>query len=141
TGHLDRIGGLVRTAPVLAVLVLLPALSLAGIPPLSGFVAQLALVEAVLDGGWRAIGGASRVGSLHALFSMVQMWADACWGEDNSATGGTRRLPAPMVGSTAVLVVLGLAVAVFAGPLYALSERTATDLLDGTTYVQAVLGR
>src|SRR5690606_28422005 len=54
TGHLDRIGGLVRTAPVLAVLFLLPALSLAGIPPLSGFVAKFALVEAGLDGGWWA---------------------------------------------------------------------------------------
>ncbi len=43
TGQLARLGGLTRLEPVLAVLFLLPALSLAGIPPFSGFVAKLAL--------------------------------------------------------------------------------------------------
>ena len=51
-----------------------------------------------------------------------------------------RRLPALMVAPTAALTALGLAVALFAGPVYALSERTADDLLDGTVYVRAVLG-
>ena len=46
SSRLCRLGGMVRTAPVLAVLFLLPALSLAGIPPFSGFVGKLALVEA-----------------------------------------------------------------------------------------------
>ena len=46
SGRLSRLGGMVRTAPVLAVLFLVPALSLAGIPPLSGFIAKLGLVEA-----------------------------------------------------------------------------------------------
>ena len=50
SGRLSRLGGMVRTAPVVAVLFLVPALSLAGIPPLSGFVAKLALVEAGVDG-------------------------------------------------------------------------------------------
>ena len=37
---------MVRSAPIVAALFLIPALSLAGIPPLSGFVAKFALVEA-----------------------------------------------------------------------------------------------
>jgi multicomponent Na+:H+ antiporter subunit D len=39
-----------------------------------------------------------------------------------------------------VLVVLSLALVVFAGPLYGISERAAADLLDRTTYVRVVLG-
>ena len=34
-----------------------------------------------------------------------------------------------------------IAVAVLAGPIYELSERTARDLLDPEAYVQAVVGR
>jgi multicomponent Na+:H+ antiporter subunit D len=141
TGHLDRVGGLVRTAPLIAVLFLLPALSLAGIPPLSGFVAKFALVDAGLDGGWWAIVAASLVASLLTLFSMVKIWSGAFWGEAAPADGDGERLPVFMVAPTAALVVISLGVAAFAGPLYALSERAAVDLLDGTAYVQAVLGR
>ena len=48
--------------------------------------------------------------------------------------------PPLMVLPTAALVALGLAIAVAAGPLYRLSERTAEDLLDRRAYVQQVLG-
>ena len=45
-----------------------------------------------------------------------------------------------MTGATSALVVVSLAVAVFAGPLYRLSERAAADVLDPRAYVEAVLG-
>ena len=51
TAALYRLGGLARTAPVLALLYAFPALSLAGIPPLSGFVAKLGLLQAGVAGG------------------------------------------------------------------------------------------
>ncbi|MGD9798442.1 MAG: proton-conducting transporter membrane subunit, partial [Acidimicrobiia bacterium] len=51
TAHLDDLDGLRRLEPALAVLFILPALSLAGIPPFSGFVAKLALVQAGLSTG------------------------------------------------------------------------------------------
>ena len=35
----------------------------------------------------------------------------------------------------------GIAVAVCAGPLYALSQRTAADLIEPTAYIDTVLGR
>ncbi|HEX6238153.1 MAG TPA: Na+/H+ antiporter subunit D [Acidimicrobiales bacterium] len=141
TGHLDRLGGLVRSTPVVAVLFLLPALSLAGIPPLSGFVAKFALVDAGLDGGQWAVVGTSLLVSLLTLFSMTKIWAGAFWGEREASGVGLRVLPAAMIAPTVVLVLLSLAVAGFAGPLYSLSERAAVDLLDGSAYVRAVLGR
>jgi multicomponent Na+:H+ antiporter subunit D len=45
-----------------------------------------------------------------------------------------------MVGSTAGLVVLGVALTVFAGPLFGLSDRAARDMLDRAPYIQSVLG-
>ena len=47
--ELERLGGLYKTRPWLAVLFFIPAFSLAGIPPLSGFWAKLLLIKASLD--------------------------------------------------------------------------------------------
>ena len=44
-----------------------------------------------------------------------------------------------MVAPTAALVVCSLAVAAAAGPIYALSERTARDLLAREGYIEKVL--
>lgn len=45
-----------------------------------------------------------------------------------------------MMASTAAVVVIGVAVMIFARPLYSLSERAAVDLLEPFKYVSAVLG-
>ncbi|HUH08307.1 MAG TPA: proton-conducting transporter membrane subunit, partial [Egibacteraceae bacterium] len=45
TARLARLGGLARRMPLTAAFFMLPALSLAGLPPFSGFVAKLALIQ------------------------------------------------------------------------------------------------
>ncbi len=46
TTSLDRLGGLAVASPVLAMLFFVPAMNLAGIPPLSGFLAKIGLLQA-----------------------------------------------------------------------------------------------
>src|SRR5690606_40772186 len=48
---LRNLGGFYAAAPLFGVLFLLPALSLAGVPPLSGFFAKLALLRASIEAG------------------------------------------------------------------------------------------
>jgi multicomponent Na+:H+ antiporter subunit D len=149
TGQLARISGLARLEPLLALLFLLPALSLAGLPPFSGFVAKLALVDAGVGAQQYVIVAVSLVVSVLTLFSMTKIWANAFWGPaDEPAGPGTGAAATPvgrgghalMTVATAALIVLSILVAVYAGPLYALSERTAQDLLDPRIYVETVLG-
>jgi multicomponent Na+:H+ antiporter subunit D len=144
--RLSQLGDMVRTAPVIAVLFLVPALSLAGIPPLSGFVPKLALVQAGLAEDHHLVVGVSLLVSLLTLYSLLKIWSAAFW---NPATPDAEvvvrpvgRLggPALMVAPTAALLVAGLAIAVAAGPLYDLSHRAAADLLDPSGYREAVLG-
>jgi len=136
-----------RRAPVLAVLFLVPALSLAGIPPLSGFVAKFALVGAGTETSHYWLVSVSIVVSLLTLFSMMKIWSGVFWSPAEGAPDGTPhvvgRLCGPwlMVAPTAVLAGLTLCIALAAGPLYAFSERAAADLLDPAAYVGAVLGR
>jgi len=58
-----------------------------------------------------------------------------------TATQTTERrpLPVPMVATAALLVLLGLGLTVASGPLYGYTERSATDIVDGASYVRAVL--
>jgi multicomponent Na+:H+ antiporter subunit D len=143
TAALHRLSGLVRRAPVVAVLFILPALSLAGLPPFSGFVAKLALVEAGLDRGAYIVVGVSLLVSLLTLFSMTKIWAGAFWGAPDDVTHGggdvaPLSFPRLMVGSTGALVALSLVIAAAAGPLYELSRTAAVDLTSSATYVEAV---
>jgi multicomponent Na+:H+ antiporter subunit D len=148
TGALHRIGGLQRRAPALAALFLLAALSLAGIPPFSGFVAKLSLVEAGLALDLYLIVAVSLAASVLTLFSMLKIWGGVFWGEPDEEPprplgGPTERLRSPglMLGATVAVVGLSLAIAVAAGPIFDLSERAAAAVVDPSAYVEAVLRR
>ncbi len=146
---LDRVGGLIRRAPMTAALFLLAALSLAGIPPLSGFVGKLAIVEAGVGARQYTIVAVSIVVSLFTLFSMVKIWNGVFWGTAEDPTIRLAlaepgdRLPAPraMTAATVALVGLTLAIALFAGPIYEMCERAAAGLLDPAEYLHTVLAR
>jgi multicomponent Na+:H+ antiporter subunit D len=145
--RLSRIGGMVRTAPFLAAMFLVSALSLAGIPPLSGFVSKFGLVQAGIAGGHYEIVAVSLVVSLLTLFAMTRIWMGVFWSPPEkeapavTASPGRSGGPLLMAAPTALLVAGSLAVAAAAGPVYGLSERAARDLLDRDAYIEEVLGR
>jgi multicomponent Na+:H+ antiporter subunit D len=140
---MDRLGALARIAPMLAALFLIPALNLGGIPPFSGFLGKLSLVEAgAARGGalaWLLVAG-SLVTSLLTLYALMRFWSLAFWRTHAQPVHPAGpALPALMVGPTAVLVLLGLALTIFAGPLFHLTSSAARDLLQRSPYVDSVL--
>jgi multicomponent Na+:H+ antiporter subunit D len=143
TSALKKVGGLATSKPVIAVLFALPALSLAGLPPFSGFVAKLALVDAGVASGAYVIVAVSLVGSILTLLSMTKIWLGAFWGEvtPSAVPASSHRSITIMQSAAAVAVAGTLAVAILAGPLWNMSERAAAELLARTPYVSEVLGR
>jgi multicomponent Na+:H+ antiporter subunit D len=78
----DRLGGLARRAPLLGVLFFVPAMNLAGIPPFSGFIGKLGLLEAGVAYGTPlafilVAGGV--VTSLLTLLAVARVWTRAFW--------------------------------------------------------------
>jgi len=142
TSALNKVGGLATSKPVIAVLFALPALSLAGLPPFSGFIAKLALADAGMATGAYAIVAVSLVASILTLLSMTKIWIGAFWGEVTpSAVPASSRRSVTVMETAAGLAVAGtIAVAVLAGPLWRMCEQIATDLLLRAPYVTAVLG-
>ncbi|MEO1798028.1 MAG: Na+/H+ antiporter subunit D [Pseudomonadota bacterium] len=142
---LGKIGGLYKTAPLLAFLFFIPAFSLAGFPPLSGFWAKYVLVKAALDlNGWWIAATALVVGLL-TIFSMTKIWAEAFWKAHptmpapSTATltpSARRHLMIPIASMAALTCVIGL----FPEPFIAFANAASAELLDPTDYITAVLG-
>ncbi|MEO0386653.1 MAG: Na+/H+ antiporter subunit D [Pseudomonadota bacterium] len=143
--ELKRIGGLYKSAPLLAMLFFVPAFSLAGFPPLSGFWAKYILVLAALEAeGWIVAGIALFVGLL-TIYSMTKIWAQAFWEPhpdgieptlDRIEPGARRALLLPIAGLAALTCVIGL----FPEPFVAFAERAAAQLIDPSAYIATVLG-
>ncbi|WP_188193184.1 Na+/H+ antiporter subunit D [Nonomuraea sp. SYSU D8015] len=159
TTSVTRLGGLMRTAPLIAVLFFVPAMNLSGIPPMSGFLGKLMLVQAGLAAGGplpAALVAAGLVTSLLTLYAVAKTWGKAFWrvpreiragrvveseeytGEEPTVT--TTALPLTMSAPVVALVALGLSFTVLAGPLSALAQRAAGELMAREPYITAVLG-
>ncbi|NDZ95032.1 Na+/H+ antiporter subunit D [Streptomyces sp. SID6673] len=166
SSSLRRLGGLIAT-PVLAALFLIPALNLGGIPPFSGFIGKVALLEAGAQDGsvlaWVLVVG-SVVTSLLTLYVMARVWTKGFWRARADAPEGdladkapsalidestdiafderadVGRMPIGMVIPTAVMVAAGLVLTLWAGPIIGFTDRAAADIADRGIYMQAVLG-
>ncbi|WP_104160232.1 Na+/H+ antiporter subunit D [Arthrobacter sp. ZGTC212] len=82
TANMDRLGGLAKLSPILAVLYFIPAINLGGIPPFSGFLGKLGLLEAGAELGTPlayTLVGASVLTSLLTLLVMARVWNRAFW--------------------------------------------------------------
>ncbi|MDF5756028.1 Na+/H+ antiporter subunit D [Spongiactinospora sp. TRM90649] len=155
---LERLGGLARVAPLVAVLFFIPAMNLSGIPPLSGFIGKLWLLRAGVAAGTPlayALVGVALLTSLLTLYAICWVWNRAFWGdtgrlpERGQIIEGRRGLsgtgivataaPGSMAGTTAALIAFATAFTVAAGPLVAYIDRAAGELLDRAPYITAVM--
>ncbi|MGP6174669.1 Na+/H+ antiporter subunit D [Corynebacterium sp. A21] len=167
TSSLRRLGSLAYISPVLALLYFIPAINLGGIPPFSGFLGKIILLQAgANEGGWLAwvlIAGAV-ITSLLTLYTMVLVWSKGFWRDRMDAPEGSvamarpapladvtdevkftdredvGRMPFGMVGATSVLVIASLGLTVAAGPLSGITDRAAESAQDVSIYRSAVLG-
>lgn len=141
--QLKKLGGFYRMMPLFSLLFLIPALSLAGIPPLSGFWAKFTLIRAGLEEESYLIVAVALSVSLLTLYSMIKIWIYAFW--EKQPADMERPLPtgkgewffrfAPII----ILAVCTLAISFAAQPVFDVAMDAANQLLDPSIYVQSVL--
>jgi multicomponent Na+:H+ antiporter subunit D len=143
TTDLRALGGLYRSQPLVASLAMIPLFSLAGIPPLSGFLAKLAVVAPMIARQQYALVAIALTVSLLTVLSMARVWEEAFWkpaAEHAPGPAHHARLGWAILAPVALLVGLTIGFSVAAGPVYGLATRAAQQLLDRDGYVRAVLG-
>jgi multicomponent Na+:H+ antiporter subunit D len=144
SGRLDRIGGLARRRPILAGLFFLAAISLAGIPPFSGFVSKLGLLQSVLDSRHWLTAGVSVFASILTLINVMRIWQDGFWGTYAQPRRLQHRVLTQPAGRwmtlapIAVLLTLSLTIGLFGEAAFSLSMRSAAQALDREAYIAAV---
>ena len=146
TYDLKKLGGFYRERPAVAVLFLVPAFSLAGMPPLSGFWAKLIILKAALDKGSYVVAAVALGVALLTLFSMTKIWAEVFWKERPDDTPEPDHIPPTgrplllLMAPTAMLVLLTVAIGFSAEPLVVLAQEAAAQLMNPEAYRAAVLG-
>jgi multicomponent Na+:H+ antiporter subunit D len=123
--------GLMRDRPLFTALCAVMALSLSGVPPLSGFWAKFFVIDAAFraHAAWLAV-AALMVGFL-TMYSMSALWSDAFWGTTARRTRVIRPIPPAMMVAMVLLAActigIGLAIdVVFTFASDAVSQFTGT---------------
>jgi multicomponent Na+:H+ antiporter subunit D len=128
-GHYDlrRIGGLYRARPLLALLFLVNAFSLAGMPPTSGFWGKFMLLREAFAQGRFVWGGLALVVGLLTLYSMSKIWLEGFW-KAHPLGPSAAETPVPMPAYAVVcgLSTLVLCMGMFPEPFIRFAE-TATE--------------
>lgn len=142
--HLKSIGGLHKTAPLLAILFCIPALSLAGLPPLSGFWAKYLVIKPSLDTGRWFIAATALIVGLLTLYSMLKIWNEAFW-KTSPTTATANPTPTGPVHVTHYIAIVALAlitliIGFYPEPFVTFSIGAAEQLIDSSTYINAVSG-
>lgn len=149
TFSLKSLGGIYGTYPLFAVLFLIPALSLAGIPPLSGFWAKLTIIKSGLEKDEFIIVAIALVVGLLTLFSMTKIWTEVFWKNDPQTQNTesernvnifTDRSVLPLIIPIIMLAVLTLFIGLYPEPVISIAERASEELLNPESYIEAVLG-
>ncbi len=139
TDNLDRMGNLWRHAPWLGVLFLCQALSLAGLPPLSGFWGKYAIVVVGLEKGAYVLVAASLVASILTLFSMLKIWNSAFWNspdEREVCLWDLRWVKLCRVAAGMTVVSLGIGLG--AEGVFRVAQEAAVRALDQEGYARVV---
>lgn len=140
--NLAKLGGAYKATPLLALLFIIPAFSLAGFPPLSGFWGKFLVIKASFQQTHYLLGATALVVGLLTVFSMTKIWNEAFWkpAPDTAVKTLTRTerwlYLSPIAALTGITIVIGLV----AEPFFTVALQSAEQLLSPGAYIRAVLG-
>ncbi|WP_167142589.1 Na+/H+ antiporter subunit D [Canibacter zhoujuaniae] len=149
--NMERLSGLLKKAPLLAVMTFITMMNLGGIPPFSGFLGKVGLFSAAAANPTAThywLIGIGTVVSLLTLNALIRMWTLSFWrpkseikdgqsmlqqlvdAPDLGPERGSREVPKLMTAATASMVVVCLGLTLFAGPLMSYADRAGRVLSD-----------
>jgi multicomponent Na+:H+ antiporter subunit D len=125
----------------------IPAFSLAGFPPLSGFWAKFILLKAAFISGNFIVAIIALVVSFITLYSMIKVWNHVFWKEPPPTKTLTNPvlitlnekicLYLPVIILAGLTTIMGLLPALF----FRVSMNSANQLFNRSQYIHAVMGK
>lgn len=112
-----------RSNPVFCALFAVPMLSLAGIPPLSGFWAKVLVFRSAVNAGEYVVVIAGLIAALLTIFSVAIFWSATCWKDLRNRN--PRKVPLPMLLGMGVLSLTTLFIGLNPRPVHYIAEQSA----------------
>ncbi len=130
----------VRQPVLVGMLFFLGAIVMAGLPPVTGFIGKVLILDAAVDSDWAPwLWGAVLVTSFFTLMAVSRAGTVIFWKSQDDPPENAPPVGLKLVPIAGVFMVV-LAMTVWAGPLTEFTDATAMQLLDKTQYITAVLG-
>ena len=140
TSKLNEMSGLIRNHPYLGWMFFIAALSLGGIPPLSGFIGKVYITQGTFEAEYYWLGAIGLITSLMVLYSIMKIFMNGFWGETalskDMEKGTTKGLMFPI----ALLTVVTIALGVGAEGIHVYIDIATEALLNPSLYIEAVFG-
>jgi multicomponent Na+:H+ antiporter subunit D len=146
--NMKRLGGIYDNYPLLSLLIAIPLFSLIGVPPLSGFWPKINLFQESFATSNYFLLACIILGSILTLFVIARFWSEAFWKKPESFI---RRpfiryydeMPRPqrilLISPVIFLSLVTLYIGLGAENIFRLSNHIASELMDTSAYVNAVL--
>ncbi|WP_087973757.1 Na+/H+ antiporter subunit D [Oceanobacillus rekensis] len=137
--RIDYMSGLIRNYPLFGWIFFIVMLSLAGVPPLSGFIGKVLVGHGAIEAGSYILLALAFISSIFVLYSLLRVFLNSFWGE--TIISKEDKVPMkngwliPCVLLTIGTIVLGLG----AEPLAVYVEDAANTLMNPQIYIDAVL--
>ena len=132
---LRQMGGLMKY-PFFTGLFFIAGLSLAGLPPFSGFFSKFLVMKAGFDAKEYGIVAVSIIAGILTLFSMMKIFTMAFWGENEKPI---KKIKKPLLIATFILVSFSLTLSIFSETIFNLVKDAGEQVLNPDPYIKAVL--
>ncbi|WP_226036973.1 Na+/H+ antiporter subunit D [Aquibacillus saliphilus] len=139
TSDLRKIRGLIHQYPLLGWLFFLSAFVLAGIPPFSGFIGKLLLLQGGLESGEVVIVIIALLSSLLILLSLMRIFVRGFWGEKDDSIQVNKKAAQSFTIPVVFLLFFSVLLGVGAELFYPMIESISSYLLNPEIYIESVL--
>ncbi|KOY83819.1 Na+/H+ antiporter subunit D [Lysinibacillus macroides] len=136
---IDKMSGLIRNYPFFGWLFFIAMCSLAGIPPLSGFLGKVLIGQGAIEGGNFVLLGLGFLSSLVVLYSLLRIFLSSFFGETIISLEDEKPLPKRVMLPLTLLAVCTIGLGVGAEKLAPFVTDAAETLYTPSMYIDPVL--
>lgn len=139
TSDLRKMGGLIHHYPLLGWLLFIAAFVLAGIPPFSGFIGKLLLLQGTFSADEIVISIIALMTSLLILYSVLKIFIRGFWGEMDETIKYKKKSTKGLIAPSIFLLALSIFLGIGAEWVYPTIDTISSYLLNPDLYIDSVL--
>ena len=136
---IEEMSGLIRNYPMLGWLFFITMLSLAGIPPLSGFIGKVFIGQGAIETGSFILLIVAFLSGIFVLYSLLRIFLNCFWGETIISEDDDVPLKKGMLVPCILLAIMTVAIGLGVEGLAPYVSDAARTLMNPEIYIDAVL--